>query len=190
MRPSLQTVVRGPDGAVAPGASVRVLIRGTAFEYATYAAASGGSALTQPLTADSAGRISVFPATGGQFDIQTTVNGIVTTQPVDLHATGIDGWTTATMTNGFVAAAGFQAPAYKRDSDGVVYLRGAIGQGTGVIATSAFQMPSGYRPTVGRRRFLAPSFGSWQRLDVGTGGTVLPQGGAGVWFLDGIRFMP
>jgi hypothetical protein len=191
VRPVLQTVVRGPDGAAAPGASVRVLLRGVNFEISTYADASGGSPLTQPIIADSEGRIQVYGAGPGQFDIESTVNGVVTTQPVDLHPAGIDDWTTPTFTNGFTTSAPPWPPvAYTKDSEGVVHLRGLVAVGSGAVGSSMFTLPSGYRPTGGTRRFCVASFGSNPALHITTAGLVVPQAGIAVWFLDGVRFMP
>lgn len=188
MRPALNLTLRDRSGAVAPGASAFFYIRGTTTQWPVYAAASGGSPLTQPVASDAAGQISVFAASRLQFDIVSTINGEAVTQHLDAHAAGNDGWTNATLQNGFAASGSYPVPAYTIDTDGMVLLRGAAGT-PGVSNTAIFTLPAGYRPSE-RVMFPIGSFGSTVRCDISSAGLVTPSAGAGVWFLDGIRFLP
>lgn len=189
MRPALRTVARSRIGAVAPAAAYHVYQRGTTTEVDCYAAATGGSVLTQPLAADSDGTILTYPTASGQYDIETTIDGESVTQPVEALAAGADAWTTASYNSPWTTFSGYQSARYLKDSAGVVHLGGAVGGGS--TGNPIFQLPSAYRPATGARVFIVSSlFGTAARVEIGTGGNVTPINGSTVWFLNGIRFMP
>ena len=56
-------------------------------------------------------------------------------------------WTAVpTLQNSWANVTGFQAAEYKRDSAGVVSLRGQIDSGTKTAGTTLFTLPAGARP--------------------------------------------
>lgn len=96
--------------------------------------------------------------------------------------TTVTAWTTPTFTNNWVNAGGSQAAQFRKIGD-VVYLRGAISNGT--MATSAFTMPAGFRPPA--ETYF--STGSWTgtawviaRLRALADGTMIPQDGTNLYF--------
>ncbi len=72
---------------------------------------------------------------------------------------------------------GFAPAAYRRDASGNVWVRGLIKSGT--VATTAFTLPVGYRPSADGNLIFAgvDGAGTGIRLDVQTNGAVVPQGG-------------
>lgn len=188
MRPALNAILRDRSGASNAGTAY-VYQRGTTTQVNCYAADSGGSALPQPMSADSDGRLYVFPESTGQYDLVSTVNGESVTQQLDLNAAGFDGWTNvSTYANGWTAfGGGFPGARYWRDGDGRVHLGGVIKPGT--LSATAFSLPAGYRPISGTRIFLSATFGTG-RTDILTSGVVMPVSATALLFLDGISFLP
>lgn len=81
---------------------------------------------------------------------------------------------------------GWQVAAFWRDPLGFVHLRGLIKSGT--LATAAFTLPPGYRPTVSEI-FAVQTDTGVGRVDVSTDGTVTPQSGGTTYLsLSGIAF--
>jgi hypothetical protein len=80
-----------------------------------------------------------------------------------------------------------RAPAgFRKDITGRVYLRGAVA--LGVITTTAFTLPTGYRPPYDVA-FAVASNSAFGYVYVNTVGNVTPQVGSNVWVsLDGISF--
>lgn len=75
---------------------------------------------------------------------------------------------------------------YYRERGGRVHLKGVIKSGT--INTTAFTLPTGYRPSR-RQIFIANTNTGIGRLDVDTNGNVIPVSGGTTWFsLDGLSF--
>jgi len=88
-------------------------------------------------------------------------------------------------------AGGWQSAGFYKDPLGFVHLRGMIKNGT--IATSAFTLPPGHRPTVSEKFAVATGSAvanvTAGSLDVLTDGTVVPAVGlTGYVSLSGIRF--
>lgn len=80
-------------------------------------------------------------------------------------------WTAPTLTNSWVNyGAPYQVAQYRRQG-GCVYLRGLIRSGT--VATPAFTLPSGYRPSVTICRIVMANL-NYGRLDISSSGTVVP----------------
>lgn len=76
------------------------------------------------------------------------------------------------FTNSWVnEAAGWQVAAFWRDPLGFVHLRGRIK--SGVVGSSAFTLPPGFRPAVSES-FGTVSNGAIGKVDVLTDGTVVP----------------
>jgi len=102
-----------------------------------------------------------------------------------------EAWNAPGFLNAWVNSGGSDMVAgYYREarSDGSfrVYVRGKIKSGT--IATAAFQLPSGYRPS-GNVAFACASNGLFGETIVDTSGNVIPQVGSNVWFdFGGITF--
>lgn len=71
-RAEIPYVVRRAAGAAVANSGTYVYSRGTTSQVSVYAAASGGSPLTQPLTADSEGRINGYVDVPVQVDLVTT----------------------------------------------------------------------------------------------------------------------
>lgn len=101
-----------------------------------------------------------------------------------LHLIGSLTWAAPTLTNNWVSYGnGYASPAYTKDNDGVVRLKGVICNGT--IGAVAFVLPTGYRPatavslgtisndhigkvviaTNGNVSILSPSTNEWITLD-------------------------
>jgi len=78
-------------------------------------------------------------------------------------------WTGVTFQNGWVNYGGYQAAQYRKIGD-IVYLRGVIGNGTGV----AFTLPVGFRPpfTVQKN-----AVGTVSTMDINPTGTAYLTGG-------------
>lgn len=72
----------------------------------------------------------------------------------------------------------FGSVAYMKDSLGWVHMRGLIHNGT--LSTTAFTLPVGYRPEH-TCLLSTQSNGVGSRVDIGTGGAVVPHPGSNVW---------
>jgi hypothetical protein len=82
----------------------------------------------------------------------------------------------------------FATAGYYKSNAGMVFLRGTIKSGT--MATAAFTLPSGFRPSA-TLRFAVDSFGAYGNLDIDSSGNVTPQNGSnGSVNLSGIAFWP
>jgi len=99
----------------------------------------------------------------------------------------------AAFSNSWVAFGGTYAPpGYWKDALGIVHLRGMIKSGT--VNTTAFTLPTGYKPQYAIVRSQVASNGTTEaasRVDVAADGTVIPRVPAGYnsyVSLDGISF--
>lgn len=183
MRVELDITLRKDDGTLAAGATASIVQRGTSTTISTYAAATGGSPVSQPITADAEGRIAGWvdpsPLTTS-VDVRYTVDGTLYTREVELPSAVPEGWITPTYLGTWVSyGAGFADAQYRRTSEGIVVLRGLIKSGT--IGTSAFTLPVGYRPAFNTLFLSATSTGTG-RLEVTSAGSVIPTNGSDVWF--------
>lgn len=80
----------------------------------------------------------------------------------------------------------FETAGYYKDSASVVHLKGVIK--SGVIGSSAFTLPAGFRPA-NTEIFAVVSNGALGRLDVLNDGTVVPVAGSNAYFsLSGASF--
>jgi hypothetical protein len=80
-------------------------------------------------------------------------------------------WLAPSLTNSWVnAAGGTTAAGYYKDTSGRVWLRGVIK--TGASLSSAFTLPSGYRPTAGSENFSAVTATGLGVVIIATSGTV------------------
>lgn len=185
MRPCLQTVIRRPNGEPDPGADLELLIRSTAIQWPVYAAASGGSPITQPFSPDADGNVTVFATQNLQYDLKISYSdGTVSTRPIDLTFAGSDAWTAPTLTAPWTnGGGGYVGAGYTIDGLGFVHLRGMIQGGPGNV----FVLPSGYRPAA-RVGFSIASFGAVARLLVTAGGQVSIANGAALWDMQGVSF--
>jgi hypothetical protein len=88
-------------------------------------------------------------------------------------------WTSVSFTNSWVDYGSYPACAYRKDANGYVHLRGLMKSGT--LGSSAFTLPTGYRPS-GTLIFQGRSnvTSTWGvanagRLDITSTGTVVPH---------------
>lgn len=97
-------------------------------------------------------------------------------------------WTNVSFQNGWgVFGGGWQACRYRKVGD-VVQLQGLMSSGTVGIATPAFTLPSGFRPTLSEL-FPTVANGAIGRINVGTDGAVSSDFGSNVYVsLSGIWF--
>jgi len=93
----------------------------------------------------------------------------------------------ASFSNSWVNfGSGAQDAEYRKHSDGRVELRGLIK--TGTVTSSAFTLPTGYRPTA-PVHVAVESNGAYGKVTVGTDGTVTPAVGSNTSLsLDTVRF--
>jgi hypothetical protein len=110
-------------------------------------------------------------------------NATVAKVEVTLKADGSE-WTAPTLTNGWVALAGQQAPQYRRVTD-TVEIRGGVS--TGTIGQAAFTLPAGYRPAAALR-FVTTSNALFGDFTVNAAGVVTPTVGSAVSFWIGCSF--
>jgi hypothetical protein len=84
-------------------------------------------------------------------------------------------WTeVSTFTNSWVNYGGdFFNASYIQDPGGFVHLRGVIKSGS--VGSSAFTLPTGYRPTSSNGLFVVISNDSVGRVDIDTDGNVIPK---------------
>jgi hypothetical protein len=122
-------------------------------------------------------------ATGGYtFDAKVSASG--------------EAWTSVTFTNSWVDYGGYAPTAYRKDANGYVHLRGLIKSGT--LGSSAFTLPTGYRPYY-NMIFMGHSnvSSTWGlanngRFDVASTGTVTPHATLcqnGYVSLEGVTFL-
>lgn len=104
-----------------------------------------------------------------------------------LPAPAVEAWIAPSLTNSWADyGSPFNPSGYYRDPYGVVHLRGTIK--SGVVGSSAFTLPSGYRPA-NTELFAAISNGAVGRAAVDNSGGVTPDVGSNVYFsLDGMTF--
>ncbi|MBD2037669.1 hypothetical protein H6F76_22175 [Leptolyngbya sp. FACHB-321] len=95
-------------------------------------------------------------------------------------------WQTPTLQNGWVNySKAYNAPAYFKDSLGIVHLKGLVRAGSGNI----FTLPAGWRPASRELHAVATHPGEMGRIDVLTNGQVFMVKGNNTWIsLDGITF--
>ncbi len=104
----------------------------------------------------------------------------------------LDAWTAPTFTNSWanLGVANRNTAGYFKDASGIVHLRGVIS--SGAIGTSAFTLPSGYRPQNGEVRPVVTNNGTtdvFGRVTIDSNGNVIPAVGGGTWTsLDGLQF--
>jgi len=190
-RIEIDTTLNRNDGTVAAGATARFRRRGTATDISVYAAATGGSPVSQPITADAEGRIAGFLETDGiaanlGIDIVYIVDGVTYTEPWSGTPNAFT-WTTPTLSGTWANFGGaFAGAAYGKTAEGLVVLRGLIKSGT--IGTAAFTLPTGFRPAADKR-FGVISNGAAGRVDISTAGVVTPSTGNNAYVtLNDIRF--
>lgn len=100
---------------------------------------------------------------------------------------GDPAWTTATLTNSWVALAGRSAPKYRINGSNEVCLKGAMS--TGAIGSTAFTLPVGARPAE-TLVFSTAGATSGTQVTINTNGTVVASAGTNTHIsLDGIVFL-
>lgn len=87
----------------------------------------------------------------------------------------VPSWTAPTLLNSWVNFSGTHTSGYRKNSFGVVELRGTIKDGTATDTTTLFNLPSGYRPATDRNFAVAASGGPVM-ISVQTNGDVKAQG--------------
>lgn len=100
---------------------------------------------------------------------------------------GDNAWTNVPSFDNSWADAGNSTPAYMKIDQDVVILKGVID--TGSVGSSAFTLPSGYRPSEDLR-LVCISNGAIGRVNIITDGTVVPASPSNnAWVsLDGLSF--
>jgi hypothetical protein len=164
---------RAGSGAVPVSASMMVYLRGTTTQASVFAAATGGSALAQPITPDASGNYTQWVSEPGQYDYVETINSVVMpTLSRDLVAGALEAWTNFSLSNSWVTfGAPYATPGYLKTSDDLVLLRGIIKNGTmGAVAAT---LPAGYRPgaTLVLTRISNSGLG---RVDINNVGSIVP----------------
>lgn len=82
-------------------------------------------------------------------------------------------WIAPTLLNGWVnQGGGFETAGYRKNSLGVVEVKGALKNGVAADATVLFLLPDGYRPANTRTFVGIQGGGSSYRLDIRTSGEV------------------
>ena len=178
-RVKITHVSRSPNGAATAG-SLSVYHRSTAGAangaLATlYNAASGGSTVANPVTADANGRYEVWVPQAGPYNLVEVVGGV--TLPTIYWEASLGVWESWNNVGAFTGSwvnygSGFAAAAYSKNSEGMVKLKGLIKSGT--VGSAAFTLPAGYRPT-SQLLFSTPSNGTMGRTDVTSAGLVTPN---------------
>ena len=143
------------------------------------------------------------PGTSG-FDVPAgwvpvAARAVDTRSPAYRVITGgmVDFWHQPALSNGWAQlGSGFANAAYRKDTGGVVRLRGVVRSGTfdasGGAAGTIFTLPLGFRPEA-RAMFAAPSVGggtdAYGRVDVKPTGEVVAIFGTSTFIgLDGVAF--
>lgn len=193
MRVPITHTVRGLDGTPRADADVYVYYYGSAwtalpiFRAPVYAAATGGSALTQPLTPDSAGNVDGYVTQQGRYDILEDFGSVQAVHEWQALPGATETWTAPTLLNSWVNVGGSHAVAgYLLSGAGLTVLKGTVMSGT--IGFPILALPAGYRPAE-RLAFSTISNNAIGRVDVLTDGTVIPiTGGTSTFSLNGIMF--
>lgn len=136
------------DGAVNPSAQVYIRPRGSLTATAdVYAASSGGSPLSQPLTPAANGHLDVW-AEAGRYDIEEHHGPLIIRREWEAFATQFSVWTNLTLFAPWTAltTGTYGTPGYSISSEGYVILRGVVT--TGSTATAIAALPSEARPNV------------------------------------------
>lgn len=96
-------------------------------------------------------------------------------------------WTSFALQNSWVDySPPYTSAAYTKTSGGVIFLKGMVRSGSGVIAT----LPPGYRPAMDVM-YTTTSNQAASRIDIRADGTIFMSVGSNAWVsLDGIEFMP
>lgn len=112
------------------------------------------------------------PAVGDVVEILRTSGGWVCLGSLLTYNPGQ--WKTLTLNSGWTAFSGYAVPAYRRSSDGMVYMRGLAQKTSGATAgASVCTLPAEAIPA-SKRRFVAQVSGSlYASLTIGTDGTVV-----------------
>ncbi len=118
---------------------------------------SNTTLLTQTITVDTTGGLTGFDV--GNF-YSFGVGKVIVPQP----------WLTPTLINSWAQHANQMPVGYRRDSQGTVYLRGGLINGT--ASTIAFTLPAGYRPA-GVTNFACTGGGGANWVQVQADGDVL-----------------
>lgn len=183
-RVEIDTTLYRSNGSVAAGATARLRQAGLATDIEVYAAATGGSPVSQPITADSEGRIAGFLETndnpfGLGVDIVYVVDGVTYTEAINLPPNAFT-WTAVTFANSWVNYGGAHAvAAYGKTAEGMVVLKGLVKDGT--VGSTMFTLPADFRPAQACR-FGTIANGAGGRIDITTGGAVsLATGGSNVY---------
>ena len=184
MRPHVDTTLHRRDGSPAAGATARFRQRGTATDINVYDAPTAGSLVSQPITADSYGRITGYLDTDAVtantgVDIVYVVDGTTYTEPWAGETMGFE-WHSVSFQNSWADFAGGHATAqYGKTNEGIVHIKGLIK--TGAVGTVAFQLPAGFRPQQARRFGTIASGNVIARVDIATGGNVTVVAGSSTW---------
>lgn len=192
-RTEIDTTLYRSNGSVAAGATARLRQRGLATDIEVYAAATGGSPVSQPITADSEGRIAGFLETddnpfGLHVDIVYVVDGVTYTEPVNLPPNAFT-WTAVTFANGWGNfGSGYSTAAYGKTAEGMVVLHGLVSAGT--VGATMFTLPADFRPAQACR-FATIANAAIGRVDITTGGAVsLATGGSNAYVALGHIIFP
>lgn len=183
-RIAIPHTARTAQGVALPGATMTVAVYGGPFAppYAHNDPAAvylGDDVLTQPIKARADG---TFPGyvNPGRYTVAITHGGSTESHEWNALAAGPDDWRAISLDGGltsFQNSWGFLTfgtwPRYRKTSEGLVMVQGAVTGGT--LGAAAFTLPAGYRPTGGQRIFpeISP-FTVAQRVDVTTAGAVIP----------------
>lgn len=99
----------------------------------------------------------------------------------------VEEWNAPTLENSWAnAGSPYETAGYYKDPFGQVHLKGAIG--VGASGTTAFTLPSGYRP-IATLRIASADTGGNHYTEITASGEVQPQrGAAGNAYLDGVSF--
>ena len=182
-----------PSMGIAVAALV-VAVSGTAV--AATSAANGDTLIKKHTL--SGNRLRDHTITGRQVNLKHL--GTVPKAQLATHLPHLK-WHTLTLTNGWAAYGGsgntyYQLPAYTKDAQGVVHLRGAL-SGSGQTSNQFATLPTGFRPSVKRQWVPVASSNAASDpqlvvLDVGSDGTLLIYNGPGAndafVSLDGVTF--
>lgn len=105
-------------------------------------------------------------------------------------------WIAAPLLGSFTVPTGFPAPAYLKDSAGMVRLRGTVSGGstsqvrtTGQISADMLQLPAGYRPGLILGPLALAANHAYGEVSVLTNGLLRANTGTAPFCLDGIAFL-
>jgi hypothetical protein len=96
-------------------------------------------------------------------------------------------WTNMSLVNSWVSFGGsYDPPAYAKDRNGIVHLRGVVKSGT--VGAAIANLPAGFRPAV-QQIFACASNGAFGQLTAFKNGDMFCAVGNNAWFsLSGISF--